>query len=327
MGQLTHFGDSRASTRTMQARGIGEDDAGALVGVGGAYHTEPAWDRFAMASVPYGWGNRLWDEQSALPWCEGAGTGSRIEKQHAEDALAESRRELQQLAARLVTIQEWERQRIAADLHDGIGQSLSLIKLAIEAAIGQISLGTHIEAADALQQLTHKVKDTIAELRRTVMDLRPPMLDDFGLLPTLSWFFREFEAVWGARKFEKIIAIQESDVPAPLKTAIFRIVQEAVNNTVKHAHADWLRINLAKVDSVLLFSIEDNGQGFDPSAASNRLGGGRGFGLVTMLERARSSDGALEVKSAPGCGTRISISWRQCTSGTEHGAAGLHSAF
>lgn len=310
MGQLSYVGGRPSSAQAMQPIAGGDDDAGALVGVGGAYHTEAAWERFARVSVPSRVGDQPWDEQPVLSFWQAAGTRPLIGTQHAEEALAKARRELQQISTYLVTIQEWERQRIAADLHDGIGQSLSLIKLTIESVIDQISTGTHLGAADALQQVTHKVKDTITELRRTVMDLRPPMLDDLGLLPTLSWFFREFEAVWGARKLERVIGVQESDVPAPLKTTIFRILQEAVNNTVKHAHADWLRVSFTMVDGVLLFAIEDNGQGFDPDAVSNRLGSGRGFGLVTMLERARSSNGVIEVKSAPGCGTRISISWR-----------------
>lgn len=326
MGQLTHSGGNRAFTNAMRLREMGEEDTGALVGVGGAYHTEVAWERFAKVSVSSPTMGQPWDEQPALPLRETSGARMLVGKPHADEALVRARNELQQLSTRLVTIQEWERQRIAADLHDGIGQSLSLIKLSIESAISQISAGTHVEASDALQQLTHKVKDTIAELRRTVMDLRPPMLDDFGLLPTLSWFFREFEVVWGAKKLEKIVAVQESDVPVPLKAIIFRILQEAMNNTVKHAHADWLRVSLTTVDTALLFSIEDNGQGFDPAVVSSRSGSGRGFGLVTMQERARSTNGALEVQSAPGCGTRISISWRR-SDGVEPGTAGSQRTF
>jgi len=96
----------------------------------------------------------------------------------------------------------------------------------------------------------------------------------------------------------------------PLKATIFRILQEAMNNIVKHANADWVRVSLRKVGAILQFSIEDNGRGFNPSGLSIRRGSNRGFGLLTMKERATSSDGIFEIKSTLEQGTRILITWR-----------------
>jgi len=238
----------------------------------------------------------------------------------AEEKLRQSQDELRQLSMQLLAIQEDERRRIAADLHDGIGQSMSLIKMSMESVAQLIKTGAHQEAAESLQQMIHKVKDTMAELRCITTDLRPAMLDDLGLLPTLSWFFREFETAWRDKKIEKDFNIAESDMPLPLKTTIFRILQEAMNNIVKHANADRIRVSLNKANGMLQFSIEDNGQGFDPAGVSIRHDSGRGMGLLTMKERARSSDGIFEMKSTPGQGTRIQISWRHMADEIECGA-------
>lgn len=229
----------------------------------------------------------------------------------ADEKLHRSQDELRQISAQLLAIQENERRRIAADLHDGIGQSLSLIKMSMESVAHLISTDAHEEAAESLQQMIHKVKDTIAELRRTTTDLRPSMLDDLGLILTLSWFFREFETAWRDKKtvIEKNISIAESDVPVSLKTTIFRILQESMNNIAKHANATRIKVSLRKINGKLLFAIEDNGQGFDQAGLLIRDGSGRGMGLLTMKERARSSSGIFEMSSTLGQGTRIQVLW------------------
>ena len=239
----------------------------------------------------------------------------------ADEVLCRTRDELRQLSMQLLTIQERERQRIAADLHDGIGQSLSLIQLSLEAVMQQINCGEQQAAVESLQQLTYKVKATMGELHRTTMDMRPSMLDDLGIVPTLSWFFREFELAWRGRELEKNVSIAESDVPVPLKTTIFRILQEAMNNIVKHANADKIWVSLKKVGDVLQLSIEDNGHGFDPNTVSAQHGAERGFGLLTMQERARSSEGIFEMKSNLQQGTRILIAWRLKEAAAEQLAA------
>lgn len=232
----------------------------------------------------------------------------------SEAALRKSQEELRQLSVQLLNIQESERQRIAADLHDGIGQSLSLIKLSLETVIQQINAGDQREAIRSLQQLTRKAKETMDELHRTTMDLRPSMLDDLGIVPTLSWFFREFESAWRCGKISREIGIVESDVPVPLKATIFRILQEAMNNIVKHANADMIRVSLIRSGGSLQLSVEDNGCGFNVDRVSERCmseccSSSCGFGLLTMKERARSSGGLFEMISTPELGTGILISW------------------
>lgn len=248
--------------------------------------------------------------KSALPDLYGGEVQKLLDAMKSEEALLRSREELRQISQQLLTIQENERKRIAADLHDGIGQSLSLIKLSLESVMQQVVAGERREAVKSLRQLSHKIKETMAELHRTTMDMRPAMLDDLGIIPTLSWFLREFELAWRDRKVEKEISIVESDVPVPLKAPIFRILQEATNNIVKHAGADCIHIGLKKAGNILQLSITDNGRGFDLSEASARHGSDHGFGLFTMKERARSSGGSFEMHSAHESGTRILVSWR-----------------
>ena len=238
----------------------------------------------------------------------------------SEEKWRRSQDELRQLSAQLLAIQENERRRIAADLHDGIGQSMSLIKMSMESVAQLINAGAHQEAVESLQLMIRKVKETMDELRVITTDLRPAMLDDIGLIPTLSWFFREFEMAWRDKKIEKDFSIAESDMPAPLKTTIFRILQEAMNNIVKHANARHIRVSMKKINGMLQLSIEDNGQGFDQARMLIRHGSTRGMGLLTMKERARSSDGLFEMKSTPGQGTRILVSWRHMDDAIERDA-------
>lgn len=241
--------------------------------------------------------------------------GLLLRKMQAEVAPRNHPEEPAAISAHLLAIQEKERRRIAADLHDGIGQSLSIVRLALDSAIQQIRIGEVPQALEALQQVSGKVKETMGELHRTAMDMRPSMLDDLGIVPTLSWFFREFESVWQGRKLEKNVNVAESDVPASLRVTIFRVLQEAMNNVVKHAGADCIRVSLNRSGGLLQLAVEDNGRGFDPAAVARSCGSGCretgcGFGLLTMKERARSTNGIFEMSSAVEDGTRILVSWR-----------------
>ena len=244
----------------------------------------------------------------------GQEANSSLKNNRTKVALCRSQEELRLLSIQLLNIQENERQRIAADLHDGIGQSLSLILLSLDSVTQRINSGDFPQSLEVLQQLNRKVKETISELHRTTMDMRPPMLDDLGIIPTLSWFFREFELIWEGRKIEKMISVEENEVPSYLKTTIFRILQESMNNIVKHACADLVRFGLKKSDGLLQLSIEDNGRGFDLEKVSLCCSSGScdlacGFGLMTMKERARSTNGIYEMKSNLEQGTKIVISW------------------
>ncbi len=231
------------------------------------------------------------------------------ERVQTEQALRESQDELRQLSGLLVSIQEDERRRIALDLHDGLGQSLSLIKFAVENTAAQVAAGATDAALESLHQTIPRLREALHEVRRVSSELRPSILDDLGILPTLSWFFREFELVYGHITVEKALHISENEVPASLKITLYRVIQEATSNIVKHASADRMQISLHRADDVLHLLVKDNGNGFDPATVVFRPGKCRGLGLVSMKERVRLSGGHYRLESSLGTGTSIQAEW------------------
>lgn len=217
--------------------------------------------------------------------------------------------ELQRLSVHLLEVQETERRRIATDLHDVLGQSLTVIKLFLDESMMLLAANETSSAAKSLQQVKLKVKDAFEELRRVAMNLRPAIIDDLGIIATLSWFFREFEMACQGIKVEKNFSIQEGGIPTSLKIIIFRIIQEATNNIAKHANASHIQVTLKMGDGALHLSISDNGDGFDPKEAGESRPFGKGLGILSMKERAEFSGGTYAMKSGLGQGTRISVSW------------------
>ena len=226
----------------------------------------------------------------------------------SEAALRRSQEDLRELSAQLIKVQEDERQRIAADLHDVIGQSVSLVKLSIDNAAEMISNGAAEDAKDALRNLSVRVKDVLVEIRKISMDLHPALLDDLGILPTLSWYFREFESVCASIKVIKTINANENEIPAVLKTTIFRLLQEAMTNIVKHSGANEIQVGLICRAGLLQLTVADNGQGFDTNSCVKGDSTG-GLGLRSMKERTRLSGGNYAIDSGTGQGTCIRVSW------------------
>ncbi len=147
------------------------------------------------------------------------------------------------------------------------------------------------------------------EARRIQMGLRPSMLDDLGILPTIGWFCRQFESTYSDIQIIKEIDIRENEVPDNLKTVIFRVLQEALNNIAKHSKAKEVRLVLRGADRAIQLSIRDNGQGFDPSEVDHLKGTSRGLGLESMTERVELSGGVFSVESSKGAGTLVWASW------------------
>ena len=226
-----------------------------------------------------------------------------------EEALRVTQNELWRLAAQHLNVQESERRRIAADLHDGLGQILSLVKLSIEEAANSVRTGASEKAIKTFERLAPTVKSALTEMRRISMNLRPATLDDLGILATLAWYFREFEATCPNITLERDISVQESDVGDLQKIAIFRIVQEATSNALRHAAADRIMVSLSNERDTLELLIEDTGCGFDTSAAVDQSAFDRGLGLQSMKERAELSGASYEILSAPGKGTSICVRW------------------
>ena len=231
------------------------------------------------------------------------------ESKRTEEALLKSQKELRILSSQLLSAEETERKRIARELHDGIGQALSAIKFSVENAIEELRKKPATANIESLASIIPLTRKTIDEVRRIVKDLRPSILDDLGILATIAWFCREFQSIYSTVRIEKEITVKENEIPVSLKTIIYRIMQEALNNTAKHSRADRVRLSLKKSDGSIELAIEDNGQGFNFKQAVYVKNSMRGFGLASMKERAELSGGSFAIKSVAGAGTSIRVLW------------------
>lgn len=233
------------------------------------------------------------------------------------DKLAYQNRELQILSARLLSAEEKERKRIANDIHDSIGQALSAIKFSVENSLTLISEHSTLPAIKTLSSIVPLTQQTIEEVRRISMDLRPSILDDLGLVATISWFCREFESIYTNIHVEKEIHVEEADIPSSLKTVIYRILQEALNNAAKYSKTDIIHLHLMKNQDKLELMVKDTGVGFELHKISSRNIYEKGMGLTSMRERAQQSGGAFKIKSSPWMGTGLSVSWPINVSGID----------
>ncbi len=231
-------------------------------------------------------------------------TSGRLERR-----LKERTKELELLSSKLLNAQEEERKRIAGDLHDVIGQSLSAAKFTVETALEQMSGDRPTLSLNSLRALVPMLQKASEEVRTIVMNLRPSILDNLGILATISWFCRQYKTFYAAIVVEKKIDISERDVPDSLKTTIFRILQEAMNNIAKHSMADTVQLCLEKTDNLITLIIQDNGCGFNVKNIRSVGSSGKGFGITSMKERTELSGGTFQITSAYGKGTKLQASW------------------
>ncbi len=232
------------------------------------------------------------------------------ERKHSDGQLQRSRAELRRLSSRLLSIQEEERKKIARELHDGIGQTLSAVKFSIENALQDAdAAGAEGHSIESVKSVIPMIQNAIQEVRRMQTDLRPPILDDLGILPTISWFCREYEKVYSGIHVEREIQVDEKDVPPPLKTAIYRILQEGMNNIAKYSRSDRACIALNRKENGIELIIEDHGLGFDPQEVLFGERERRGFGLISMKERTELAGGSFSIESQKGAGTRVRAVW------------------
>jgi PAS domain S-box-containing protein len=222
--------------------------------------------------------------------------------------LVKTNEEVRRISGKLLSAHEEERKRIAGEIHDILGSGLSAIKFKIEDVMQRIGNASNV-VSEYLDPVVPLIQETIAECRRIQMNLRPPMLDDLGLLPTLSWFFRRFQTIYPNISVEQAMDIEEEDVPGPLKIVIFRVIQEAVNNAAKYSQADLVGQSLRKQDGQMELVIRDNGRGFDLGEAFYPKRARKGLGLTSIKERVELSGGYFFIESTEGKGTVIRAVW------------------
>jgi len=230
-------------------------------------------------------------------------------RKEIEGALQKSERELRFLSSQLLSAEERERKRIARELHDGIGQLLGAVKFSLENTLNEIQGKKGKWALESLKGPILLIQKAIEEVRRIVMDLRPSTLDDLGIVPTINWFCREFQNIYSGIAVQKEIDVQEKDVPEEVKTAIFRVLQEAFNNLAKHSQSDIVYLSLKKKEGRLALAVRDRGGGFSPEEMVSWERRGGGFGLASMRERTELSGGTFSIESSKGVGTIVHASW------------------
>jgi signal transduction histidine kinase len=195
-----------------------------------------------------------------------------------------------------------ERARLARELHDSVTQSLYSLTLLAEGWQRLIRRGQADNVAERLSEMGEIAQQALKEMRLLVYELRPPMLEEEGLLGALQQRLAAVEKRAGVEA--RLLAEEMVDLPAPIEEGLFRIAQEALNNSLKHAAATSVTVRLGTDDQELLLEVADNGRGFDMKAETNYRGG---IGLKTMGERAERLGGSLEVRSAPGQGTTVLV--------------------
>jgi len=228
--------------------------------------------------------------------------GHVITRSRTLEQLASARDRLRQLSAGLMESQERERRRIALELHDEIGQLLTVMKLHLE-ALNTLQPDsprhrTHVE------QCLQVAGNAIQQVRHLTLELRPSKLDDLGLSAAIRWLLDQQARLGGLIPLFKERNLPER-LPAHVETACYRIVQEALNNVIRHGRAKRVWVKLTRDGTALELEVRDNGVGFDLQEIRQRRRQTGSLGLIGMEERAALAGGELRVVSQPGKGTRI----------------------
>lgn len=209
-----------------------------------------------------------------------------------------------QLLRKVIRAQEDERKRIARELHDETGQSLTALAVRLDVAQ---RAAADTPAGPAVAEARVLASRSLDEIHRLMHDLRPSVLDDLGLCAGLRWFADRRLARHGVSVRFEVSSLPDR-LPPELETALFRAAQEALTNIERHARAEHVLVQCSMQEGALTLEIEDDGEGFEPAAMVPQPGDARGLGLLGMRERVELFGGTVTIDSAPGSGTRVVIS-------------------
>ena len=230
------------------------------------------------------------------------------ERNQLFEAVSKQREQLRALTQQLAKAQEVERKALTRELHDQVGQNLTALDLNLNIVQTQLSSNSTI-VKDTIQK---RIKDSLEivsqtgdRIRDVMANLRPQILDDYGLVAALRWYCQMFAS---RVNFEIKVEAKELTprLPAPIEDSLFRIVQEALTNVAKHAQPNLATVGINSYNDVICLSINDDGQGFDVAAQANPAEK-QHWGLITMAERAAAVGGHCRVESQPGIGTRVTV--------------------
>lgn len=228
------------------------------------------------------------------------------ERRAIEKKLVQSQEKLKNLSRYAMDTLENDRRKMAKELHDGIGASLSAIKFIVEEHQARIEKGQTDSPPSLTPIITHLTK-TIKETKAISVRLHPSTLDDLGLRATLSWYCRELASCRKGIGIEHHIEVDEEAIPEIYKIVIYRIVQEAMNNAAEHARPSVIRSTIDVDNDQLRLIVQDDGVGFDPEKVFASNDPMTGFGLRSMRDRTEISGGIFAIDSQAGSGTKVKV--------------------
>ena len=202
--------------------------------------------------------------------------------------------------------QEDERERISRELHDDICQRLSGMKFRVEVLAGDAEPANK-RMVRGLREINHELDRAITEVQRISSNLRPSVLDDFGLVTALRMLCKEFEKLHAVRTSFREAHAPPGPVDADIEIALYRIAQEALSNTARHSHAGNATVHLERRDTSIQLTVSDDGAGFDETDAARARGEGHGIGLMSMRERSELLGGTFRIESVSGKGTTVTV--------------------
>lgn len=228
------------------------------------------------------------------------------ERKRVETVLRQSKDRLRRLTNRLLSAQENERKRIAVELHDELGQSLVGLKFQLSSFKKKLG-GNQEELQQEMEQALNSIDLMTEKVRHLSRELRPYVLEHLGLFEALQWLFEDFSKKYHFTVMNKI-KNRDCSFYKEQEILLFRIFQEALANIGKHARADQVLIELTEEGRSAVFSIKDNGKGFNPKSVKGESLSEIGLGLTAMAERAQMAGGAFDIKTEVGRGTVITFS-------------------
>jgi len=223
------------------------------------------------------------------------------ERHAAEEKLKESYEAIRTLTGYLQNVREQERLNISREIHDELGQLLTVLKMDVSWLNKKIG-GENSMVKEKLSEILNLVDTTVRSIRRIASELRPTLLDDLGLYAAMEWHLEEFERRSGIRR-ELVIPENELALSDSLKIGIFRIFQESLTNVARHSEAKNVNVSLLQKDNQLILTIRDNGIGFEEGPMATK----KTLGLLGMKERSMMMGGVYNITSARGAGTTVTV--------------------